>query len=63
MGARSHQPPRLLSLLEISRKAGLPYARVCKVFSRGKLVPDYVSGNSYLFLPERLGELRKLITL
>jgi hypothetical protein len=63
MGAHSHRPPRLLSLLEISRQTRIPYSRVCKVFSRGKLRPDFISGNSYLFVQDRLPTLKELIKL
>jgi hypothetical protein len=63
MGATPHRPKPLLSLLELSRQAKIPYAKASKLFYRGDLVPDFQSGSAYLFLPKQIETLTNLIKL
>jgi hypothetical protein len=63
MATPLQRPKPLFSLLELSRQAGVTYAKASKFFYRGELVPDYQSGSAYLFLPKRAEDLAKLIQL
>jgi hypothetical protein len=63
MATPLQRPKPLFSLLELSRQAGVTYAKASKLFYRGELVADFQSGSAYLFLPKRAGDLTKLIQL
>jgi hypothetical protein len=63
MALQPQRPKPLFSLLELSRQAGVPYAKASKLFYRGQLRADFQSGAAYLFLPKRVETLTSLIQL
>jgi hypothetical protein len=54
---------KLLSTLELSRKADTPYQTLIRAIRAGEVIPDAVSGRFYFFEERRLPEILASLNL
>ena len=53
--------PALISASGLARKMDQCSMRLTRAIKSGTIVPDYVSGRSFLFRPERVAEITRIL--